>query len=147
MPRPNFGAHGAPQKAKDMKKSFSRLLRYLKAYLPLIIVSMVLIIAQTVFRIIGPDKLADITNIVTETVMVPGATIDLSGVWKIATLLICLYVFGAVFSYIANVIIVRVCFKMSQNLRSEIDNKHKNFKKCNGYHLHKCALADKDENE
>jgi len=123
MPRPNFGAHGAPQKAKDMKKSFGRLLRYLKTYLPLIIVSMVLIIAQTVFRIIGPDKLADITNIVTEAVMVPGAALDLSKVWKIATLLICLYVFGAVFSYIANVIIVRVCFKMSQNLRSEIDNK------------------------
>ena len=123
MPRPGAGAHGAPQKAKDLKKSLGRLFSYLKTFLPMIIVSMVLIIANTIFRIIGPDKLADITNLVTESVMIPGASVDMPKVWKIATTLICLYVFGAVFSYIANVLIARVCFKMSQKLRSEIDDK------------------------
>lgn len=121
MPRMLHG--GAPQKAKDVKKSFARLIRYSKVFLPLIVISMILIIAQTVFRIIGPDKLADITNLVTESVMIPGASVNMTKVWKIAITLISLYVLGAVFGYISNVLMIRVCFKMSQNLRRDIDAK------------------------
>ncbi len=121
-----------PVKAKDVKKSLGRLFRYLKTYMPLIIVSMVLIIANTVFRIIGPNKLADITNILVEAVpeigkngeiLKFGTPFEMSSIWNVAILLICLYSFGALFSYIANVIIARVCFKMSQKMRSEISSK------------------------
>lgn len=122
MPRMGHGG-GAPQKAKDVKKSFARLIKYSKVFLPLIIVSMILITAQTVFRIIGPDKLADITNLVTESVMIPGASVNMTKVWKIAITLISLYVLGAVFGYISNLLMIRVCFKMSQNLRRDIDAK------------------------
>ena len=130
---PKFGpGPGAPHgKAKDVKKSLIRLFKYLKPFLPLIIISVTLIVAQTIFRIIGPDKLADITNIVVQAIPVfengvmifPGIPYELSAIWEIAILLISLYVFGAIFGYIANVIIARVCFKMSQKLRSEIDAK------------------------
>ena len=131
MPRMNMGTHGASRKAKDVKKSLGRLLRYLKPFLPLIIISMVLIIAQTVFRIIGPDQLSKVTDMVTASIplfkdgvmVFPGIPYEMSQIWEIAILLICLYVFGALFSYIANVLIARVCFKMSEKLRSEIDNK------------------------
>ena len=128
---PRMKPAGAPQKAKDLKKSLLRLFRYLKSFMPLIIVSMVLIIANTIFRIIGPDKLADLTNILEKAVpqfkdgvlVSMGTPFELSQIWEIGILLIVLYVFGAVFSYIANVIIARVCFKMSQKLRSDISNK------------------------
>lgn len=132
MPRMMNNRHVAPVKVKDMKKSFGRLFRYLKTYMPLIIVSAALIIANTVFRIIGPNKLADITNILVEAVpeigkngeiLKFGTPFEMSSIWNIAILLICLYAFGAVFSYIANVIIARVCFKMSQKMRSEISSK------------------------
>lgn len=122
MPRFGHGA-GAPQKAKDVKKSFARLFKYAKVFLPLIVISMVLIIAQTIFRIIGPDKLADITNLVTESVMIPGASVNMTKVWKIASTLISLYALGAVFGYISNILMIRVCFKMSQKLRSDLDAK------------------------
>ncbi len=130
---PKFGGGAkAPQKAKDLKKSLGRLFKYMKAFLPLIIVSMILIIANTVFRIIGPNKLADLTNILekaipqisqTGEILQFGESFELSSIWNIAILLICLYGFGAVFTYIANVIIARVCFKLSQKMRSEIAQK------------------------
>ena len=126
MPR-MMNKQAAPVKVKDMKKSLGRLFRYLKSYMPLIILSVTLLIATTVFRIIGPNKLADITNILVEAVpeigtngevVKFGTPFEMDAIWRIATLLICLYVFGAVFSYIANVVIARVCFKMSQKMRS-----------------------------
>jgi len=130
---PKFGAGARPpQKAKDMKKSLGRLLKYMKAFLPLIIVSMILIIANTVFRIIGPNKLADLTNILEKAIpqisqngeiLKFGEPFAMSSIWDIAILLICLYGFGAIFTYIANVIIARVCFKLSQKMRSEIAKK------------------------
>ena len=61
MPKPNFG--GKPQKAKDTKKALGRLIKYLTPFLPLIFVSMVLIIVATIIRLIGPNKIGEITDI------------------------------------------------------------------------------------
>ena len=128
MPRnlPNNG-----KKAKDMKKSFARLLKYLKTFMPLIIVSTFLIIASTIIRLVGPNKLGELTNIVSEALprfdetgmLVPGTPYSMNAIWKIGGLLIVLYIFGAVFTYIANFLMGRVCFIMSNNLRREIQEK------------------------
>lgn len=122
MPKMNGGARAAHGKPKDMKKSLGRLFRYLKSFFPLIIVSMILIIANTIFRLVGPNKLGDITNTIFNS-LTSHSEFNMADIWQIAILLICLYVFGALFSYIANVIIARVCFKMSQKMRSEISSK------------------------
>ena len=111
----------APQKPKNMKKSFGKLFRYLKTYLPLILVSITLIVASTVIRLIGPNKLGDLTDIISASLM--GKPFTMSQIWKIGTLLICLYVFAAIFTYIANLLIGRVCFVMSNKLRREIQEK------------------------
>ncbi len=113
---------GTPQKAKNMKKSFGRLLKYLKTFMPLIIVSIILIIASTVIRLVGPNKLGDLTNLISDSI-VKGKPYTMADIWKIGKLLISLYVFGAVFTYIANYLIGRVCFVMSQRLRSDIQEK------------------------
>ena len=129
---PKINGADIPHKPKDMKKSFGRLFRYLKIYYPLIIISIILMIANTVFRIVGPSKLAELTNILERAVpqlsssgelLKVGEEFELSSVWKIAALLITLYGFGAIFTYIANILIARVCFKMSQKMRSEISQK------------------------
>ena len=116
---------------KNTKKAIARLFRYLKTFMPLIIVSTVLIIVNTVFRIIGPNQLAKLTTLLEKSVpqfsdgimISAGTPFEISQVWDIAGVLIVLYTFGAVFSYIANVMIARVCFKSSQRLRSDISNK------------------------
>ena len=128
MPKmlPNNG-----KKAKDMKKSFARLLKYLKNFMPLIIVSTFLIIASTIIRLVGPNKLGELTNIVSGSLprfdetgkLVLGTPYSMNSIWKIGGLLIGLYIFGAVFTYIANYLMGRVCFIMSNNLRREIQEK------------------------
>ena len=110
------------KKPQNMKKSFARLLRYLRNFMPLIIVSTFLIIASTVIRLVGPNKLGDLTNIVSES-LVFGKPYAMADIWKIGGLLIGLYIFGAVFTYIANFLMGRVCFIMSNNLRREIQEK------------------------
>ncbi len=120
---PKFGGGAvAPQKAKDMKKSLARLFKYLKTYLPLIIVSMTLIIFATVFRLIGPNKLGDITDTIYSS-LVGGYLFSMDTIWEIGIFLIVIYVLGAVFTYIANWLIAKVCFRMSESLRRDIDKK------------------------
>lgn len=131
MPRMNRG--GAPQKAKDVKKALFRLVKYIKAYIPMFIIAMILIICSTIFRIIGPNKLSKITEIVsgalpkinevTHAIESLGVPYDMSQVWSIVTLLIVLYSLGLIFSYASNVLIARISFKISQKLRSDISVK------------------------
>ncbi len=120
-----------PHKARDAKKSFAKLIKYLKSYLPAIIISTLLIICSTIIRLVGPNKLGEITNIIQKALPVfsgdalvsPGVPYEMAQIWDIAILLIVLYAFGAVFTYIANYLITRVCFKMSQSLRGDISKK------------------------
>ena len=110
MPRPQ---PQIPQQKVNMKKSLTRLARYLKNYSPIIIISLVLFALNTVFRIVGPNELAKMTNILEKAipqfengVMVSvGKAFELSQIWNIAKLLIILYVLGAVFTYIANILL------------------------------------------
>lgn len=122
------------QKTTNMKKSFGRLFKYLKTFMPLIIVSTILIIASTIIRLVGPNKLGELTNIVSESFpridatgkLVLGKPYTMNEIWKIGGLLIGLYIFGAVFTYIANYLIGRVCFIMSNQLRRDIQDKINN---------------------
>lgn len=109
-------------KPKSITKSFARLLRYLKTFMPLIIVSTILIISSTIIRLIGPNKIGEITNIVSQSVVF-NAPFSMASIWKIAGLLITLYIFGALFTYIANYLMGRVCFIMSNRLRRDIQDK------------------------
>ncbi len=123
---------GTPQKAKDMKKSLGKLFRYLKPFLPLIVISMILIIGSTIIKLVGPNKLGDLTNIIQDSlpqftelgvIKSLGIPYEMAQVWNIGIMLIILYVCGAIFTYIANFLIARVCFKMSQKLRGDISRK------------------------
>ena len=130
MPKMDKNMNGKGKKV-DVKKSLGRLLKFLKPYIPILMISIVLLIANTIFRIMGPDKLADITRIIISAIPVfengvmifPGIAYEMSQVWEIVILLIVLYVLGSLFSYIANIIIARVVFKMNQKLRSDINAK------------------------
>ena len=118
-------------KPRNTKKAVVRLFKYLKMYMPLIIISTVLIIANTIFRIIGPNQIGKLTTLleqatplyINNVLIKAGIPFEISQVWGIAGVLIVLYAFGAIFSYIANVMIARVCFKSSQKLRSDISTK------------------------
>ena len=117
MPRMKFDS----RKPKNIKKAFKNLFAYLRPYKVPTLISIVLIVFATIFRLIGPNKLGELANLIESSIK--GEQLSMTNVWKIGALLIVLYSLGAVFTYVNNLLITRVCFKMSQKLRNEISRK------------------------
>lgn len=115
------GGHGAPaEKPKNFSKTIKKLFVYCKAYLIPVVVALVLACAAAVFNIIGPDKLGEITDLITEGLM---TGIDLEAVEKVAFLLVVLYALGWIFNYIQSVTMSIVTQKTTQRLRRQISEK------------------------
>ena len=108
------------EKPKDMKKSFASLVSYSKAYVPAVVAALVLAVVGTVFSIIGPNKLKDLTNLVTEGFM---TGIDMPAVEKIAYTLVILYGLSSIFSYVQGFIMTTVTNRVTQKLRTSISQK------------------------
>ncbi|MEG1500045.1 MAG: ABC transporter ATP-binding protein, partial [Clostridia bacterium] len=69
LPLGKFGPMGKGrgiEKPKNFKQSLKKLMAVLKPYLPAIIISLVLAIVSTIFVIVGPNKLKEITDIIGE---------------------------------------------------------------------------------
>lgn len=107
-------------KTKDFKKTIRQLISYCKAYLPAIIIALILAMAGSVFNIIGPDILSEITDLITEGMM---TSIDLDAVVNVATILAILYGLGFVFNYIQGFIMATVTQRVSKNLRGDLSTK------------------------
>lgn len=121
---PGGGMQGG-EKAKNFKGSMVKLLGYSKGYLPYIITALALAIAGTIFSLIGPNRLQDITDIIQEGFMSPDG-VDTDEVTSIAIFLVVLYVLGFVFNYIQGFIMSTVTQKISRNLRNDISHKINN---------------------
>ncbi len=52
------------EKSKNFKQSINKLFKYIKPYTFAIIISIILIIVSTIFTLVGPNRLSEITNIV-----------------------------------------------------------------------------------
>lgn len=104
----------------NLKESLLKLFHYIKKYLPLIIPALLLAIISSIFSIIGPDKLSDITDTITKGLM---TGIDLDKVKDIGIFLIIIYSLGGIFTYISGVIMAIVTNKCAKGLRKEISEK------------------------
>lgn len=114
------GGMGGGEKPKNFKKSLGKLFLYCKTYLPAIVIAVCLAIIGTVFNIIGPDKLSDITDKITEGIM---TGIDMESIRNIGLLLVTLYALGFIFNYIQGFIMATVTQKISNRLRTDISEK------------------------
>ncbi|MBQ8434405.1 MAG: hypothetical protein IJX24_00080, partial [Oscillospiraceae bacterium] len=54
---------GPGEKPKNMKKAFGSLVSFSKACIPATVVALILATAGTIFSLIGPNKLQDLTNL------------------------------------------------------------------------------------
>jgi len=117
------------EKAKDFKGTWGKLIRYCKSYTPVIIVALVIAAAGTVFQILGPDKLKDMTNEIAKGLppLMEGvdvlSAIDLNAVFNIGMMLVFFYASSAVFSFSENFIMATVTAKISKNLRTGVSTK------------------------
>ena len=107
-------------RAKDFKGSIKKLIKYNKKFIGLIVIALILSMTSTIFAIIGPDKLRDITNIITAGL---ATNIDLDGIKRIGIFLLTIYIISLVFDYIQGVIMAVVTNKFSLKMRGDIANK------------------------
>jgi len=107
-------------KAKDFKKSMLNLINYCKPYIIPIIIAIILAMVSSILSIIGPDKLKEITNIISAGLM---TGINMTKVRKIAVSLLIIYLVSAMFGYIQHYIMATVTNKFSKQLRKEITEK------------------------
>ena len=116
--------HRGPQtqvKSKDFKKAWGSLLEYMGSYRLMIIVAGVFIIIGTVFTVIGPDKLSDITDLIQEGMV--GGGIDLAAVTSIGLFLVSIYAISAVLTYGQGYIMATVSQRLSKRMRTDISEK------------------------
>lgn len=96
------------------------MITYCKPYLPAIIFAIILAVAGTIFTIIGPNMLSEITDLILEGM--PGE-IDITAIGKIGLLLAILYGLSFIFNYIQAFIMATITQRVSKRLRTDIANK------------------------
>lgn len=117
MPRRNHG----PKEKIDFG-ALKKILATCKPYLPAIIIGVICAVIASITTIIGPEKISNLMNTITGSVMA-GVDIDTSKIIEICVFLVCLYLLGAVFSYIQQFIMSVVTQRTSKKLRTDINRK------------------------
>ncbi|TDF95069.1 ABC transporter ATP-binding protein [Paenibacillus piri] len=130
---PMGGGFGMPmgmpgQKAKDSKRTFRRLLGYLKPFRVQLISVIAAAILSTVFSIVSPKIMGKATTKLFEGLMaklqgVPGAAIDFPYILNIVMILVVLYIFSSLFAYIQQYLMAGVAQKTVYRMRKDVNEK------------------------
>lgn len=107
-------------KKKKSEKNLGKLITYCKKYIPVIVIALISAIIGTVLSLIGPDKLSEMTDIITEGIM---TSIDLEKIKSIGLILVAIYVISAILTFTQGYIMATVTQKVSKGLRSDISKK------------------------
>lgn len=110
------------EKPKDFKKALKNLTGYLKPFLPVICIAIVLAVTAAVLSIIGPNQIADLTNAIQVGVSTATA-IDMNVINRIGITLIILYLSSAIFSYCQQFIMATTANRFAKKLRMGISHK------------------------
>lgn len=119
MRGPGMGRRPA-EKSKDFKGTWMKIIRYCKRYLAVIVVALIYAVAGTILTILGPDKLSDLTKVITEGI---ATGIDMERVKSIGLTLVVFYVGSAILSFGQQFIMATVTQNVTKQLRSDISVK------------------------
>lgn len=119
MRGPGMGRRPA-EKSKDFKGTRMKIIRYCKRYLAVIVVALICAVAGTILTILGPDKLSDLTKVITEGI---ATGIDMERVKSIGLTLVAFYVGSAILSFEQQFIMATVTQNVTKQLRSDISGK------------------------
>lgn len=114
------GMRGPGEKPKDFKKIWGQIIAYCKKYIPWVVFAGVIAMAGSICSLIGPNKLRDMTDLITQGLM---TGIDLKGIGKIGFTLVFLYGISAIFSYVQSFTMATVNQSVTKQLRSDISTK------------------------
>lgn len=119
MRGPGMGRRPA-EKSKDFKGTWMKIIRYCKRYLAVIVVALICAVAGTILTILGPDKLSDLTKVITEGI---ATGIDMERIKSIGLTLVAFYVGSAILSFGQQFIMATVTQNVTKQLRSDISGK------------------------
>lgn len=119
MPNMHHTPH-LPTQPVDMKSAWGKLLRFAKPWLPIGLTGMVLAMIASVFSLMGPDGLRDMTNTIREGIL---GEIDMDAVFRIGMTLIALYASAAIGHYIQHFLMATFTQRVSRALRQSISRK------------------------
>lgn len=122
---PPMGRMQITEKAEKgtFKKSMGKLLKYCKRYWAWIVVAMLLGAVATVFQIIGPNKISEITNLINKGLYIGDMEAVLGEITSIAVFLLCIYLIGALLSYFQQFITTTVTQRTVKRFRQDISHK------------------------
>lgn len=111
-------------KKKDANQPslMANILTYAREYKWPFVAAVVLAMIGSISSIIGPDRLGDMTDKITEGLMSPDG-IDLEGISQIAMTLVVIYVLGAIFTYIQTFLMATIIQNFSKKLRKNVSDK------------------------
>lgn len=102
-----------------MKKTLSKIFRYMGNF-PLVVVALILAALSAVMTIITPDKVGEITDIISDGLV---GGIDMPAIAKVGIMLIVLYLIGALANFIQHYIMATVTLKASRRMRHDLSVK------------------------
>lgn len=111
---------GPGEKSKDLVGTWKKLICSNKMYFSFVLVALACAVIATVLNLIGPDKLKELTDIISAGIM---TEIDMDAVLKVCITLVVFYGSGMVLSLIQNLIMASVTQKVTKNLRENISEK------------------------
>lgn len=114
------------EKAKDLKETMVKLIKYMRRFYVPIVMVIIFAIASTVFNIVGPTILGDATTEIFKGLVRKvsgGSGIDFDKVKHILLMLLSLYVASAIFSFIQGLIMTHVSNNVSYQMRKDISEK------------------------
>ncbi|HEY3419088.1 MAG TPA: ABC transporter ATP-binding protein [Methanomassiliicoccales archaeon] len=109
------------RKAKNFRDAWRKMLTYMRPYVPAIVAASVLAIIGTIFTVIGPNKLSEMTNLIFDGIRT-GST-DLTAIAEIGMFLLTIYILSSVTMYGQGYIVTTVVQRLSRRLRTDISEK------------------------
>lgn len=113
-------ARGGAEKARDFTGTWKKLLLYCRKYYVPILIAVLCAAGGTVFTLVGPDRLSDLTRVITDGLM---TGIDMEAVAGIGITLVIFYACGALLSFIQHFIMTTISQAVSKRMRSDISRK------------------------
>lgn len=111
---------GADEKPKNVKNSMLELLRYLKPWYKPIVISLIFSLVGTYLTIIAPDKLADLTNSISDGLK---TGIDMDLIIKSILIILAIYISANLVTCAASYIMISVMQKLAWSMRTSISKK------------------------
>lgn len=115
-PRGNFNG----QKAADFKGSIKKIITFDKKLIPIMLSAFLLSALASILSIIGPDKLKEITNVITKGLY---TSIDMDAIKKVGLVLVLIYVLSFIFNYVQGFLMAVVTNRFSKGMREKISEK------------------------